>query len=159
MKRLLGPALVAGAAALAVGGAAAGAHPGVGAHAAKGETIALMKVGKLGKILTDGEGHVLYLFEKDKHGKSACYGGCATFWPPVITKGKPIAKGGVSAAKLGTAKRRDGKSQVTYNGHPVYYYKGDNNRPRRASGEGSKLFGAEWYVLNAAGKKVERGGS
>ena len=159
MKGLLVSALATGAAALAVGGTAAGAHPGAGAHAAKGETITLMKVGKLGKILTDGEGHVVYLFMKDKHGKSACYSACASFWPPVTTSGKPIAKGGVRASKLGTTKRTNGKTQVTYAGHPLYYFKGDNNKPRRASGEGSKAFGAEWYVLNAAGKKVEGGGS
>ena len=156
MKRLLVPALATGAAALVVGGAAAGAHSGTEAHAARGETITLMKVGRLGKILTDGEGHVVYLFEKDRHGKSACYGACANFWPPVITRGRPIARGGVSAGKLGTTKRRNGKIQVSYNGHPLYYYKGDNNRPRRANGEGLDFFGAPWYVLNSAGRKVVR---
>jgi predicted lipoprotein with Yx(FWY)xxD motif len=154
MRRLPIPALAAGAAALVVAGAPAGAHPRSGAHAARGETITLKKVGKLGKILTDREGHVVYLFEKDRNGKSACYGSCARFWPPVSTKGKPIAAGGVNASKLGTTKRRNGTSQVTYAGHPLYYFKGDT-KPSQANGEGSKAFGAEWYVLNARGRKVE----
>jgi predicted lipoprotein with Yx(FWY)xxD motif len=156
MKRTLLPALATGAVALVAGGAAAGAHPGAAAHTARGQTMTLTRVAKLGRILTDSGGHVVYLFEKDMHGKSACYGACATFWPPVITKGKPLARGGVSAAKLGTTKRRDGKLQVTYAGHPVYYFKGDAGKARRASGEGSKAFGASWYVLNAAGKKIDK---
>jgi predicted lipoprotein with Yx(FWY)xxD motif len=159
MKRLLlpvmVPVMVAAAIALVIGGAAAGAHPSRSAHGAKAATIQLKKVGDLGKVLVNGHGQTLYLFEKDKHGKSACYGSCATFWPPAYTSGKPNAGRGVSSAKLGTVKRRDGKTQVTYNGHPLYAYKGDN-KAGQARGEGSKAFGAEWYVVNAKGNKVDK---
>jgi predicted lipoprotein with Yx(FWY)xxD motif len=156
MKRLLIPGLVMGAVALVAGGTAAGAHSGAGAHAAKRATIRVTKVGRLGRVLTDGQGRVVYLFEKDKHRKSACYHACATQWPPVLTRGKPLAKSGASARKLGTTRRKNGKTQVTYNGHPIYYYEFDNDKPRRANGQGSAAFGALWYVLNAKGRAVTR---
>src|SRR4051794_15195129 len=155
MKRLLLPVLAVGAAAAAISGATAGAQPSTGAHAAKAATIQLKKVGDLGKVLVNGHGQTLYLFEKDKHGKSACYGSCAAGWPPALTTGKPRAGKGVSASKLGTTKRKGGKTQVTYNGHPLYAYSGDS-KPGQAKGEGSKAFGAEWYVLNAKGNKVDK---
>jgi predicted lipoprotein with Yx(FWY)xxD motif len=155
MKRLLLPVMATGAVALVIGGAAAGAHPNFNAHASQAASIQLKKVGNLGKILTNGHGQTLYLFEKDKHGKSACYGPCAKFWPPVLTTGKPKAGSGVKAALLGTTKRRDGKSQVTYNGHPLYAFLEDK-KSGQAKGEGTKFFGAEWYVMNAAGKKVDK---
>jgi predicted lipoprotein with Yx(FWY)xxD motif len=158
MKRILVPALATAAvavAAVAAGGAAAGAHSGPAAHASKGETITLRKVGDLGKILTDGEGHTLYLFEADKTKKSTCYKACAKAWPPVITNGKAIPRGGVIASKLGTTKRKNGKLQVTYNGHPLYYFFMDK-KAGQANGEGLHFFGASWYVLSKSGKKVDK---
>ena len=156
MKRMLLPmAAVAAATAIAIGGTSAVAHPSSGAHAAKAAKIQLKKVGHLGKVLTNGHGQTLYLFEKDKHGKSACNGQCAAGWPPALTTGKPIAGKGVSSSKLGTTKRKDGKLQVTYNGHPLYAYIGDS-KAGQAKGEGSKAFGAEWYVVNAKGNKVDK---
>ena len=158
MKRLLipvmAPVMVAGVIALVIGGASAGAHTSR-AHGAKAATISLKKVGDLGKVLVNGHGQTLYLFEKDKHGKSACYGQCATFWPPAFTTGKPKAGAGVKSSLLGTTKRKDGKLQVTYNGRPLYAFKGDS-KAGQAKGEGSKAFGAEWYVVNAKGKKVDK---
>ena len=158
MKRLLipvmAPVMVAGVIALVIGGASAGAHTSR-AHGAKAATISLKKVGDLGKVLVNGHGQTLYLFEKDKHGKSACSGACANQWPPTFTTGKPHAGAGVKASLLGTTKRSDGKTQVTYAGHPLYAYVGDS-RAGQANGEGSKAFGAEWYVMNAAGKKVDK---
>jgi predicted lipoprotein with Yx(FWY)xxD motif len=138
-----------------IGGTTAGAHPSSSAHSAKAATIQLKKVGKLGKILTNNSGQVLYLFEKDKHGKSSCNGQCAAGWPPALTTGKPKAGKGVSSSKLGTTKRKDGKTQVTYNGHPLYAYIGDSG-PGKATGEGSNAFGAKWYVLNAKGNKIDK---
>ena len=156
MKRLLvpvmAPALATGVVALAIG-ASAGAHPAASAHSARAAKIQLKKVGHFGKILVNAHGQTLYLFEKDKHGKSACYGQCAKFWPPAFTTGKPIAGSGVSRSKLGTTRRRDGRRQVTYNGHPLYAYAGDS-RAGQANGEGSRNFGAGWFVMNAKGKKV-----
>jgi predicted lipoprotein with Yx(FWY)xxD motif len=155
MKRLLLPVMAVGLVALVIGGASAGARQGSNAHAAKAAVIQLKKVGKLGKVLVNGHGQTLYLFEKDKHGKSACSGECASQWPPAFTTGKPKAGSGVNASLLGTTKRKGGKTQVTYNGHPLYAYFGDS-KAGQANGEGSKAFGAEWYVLNAKGKKVDK---
>ena len=158
MKRLLVPVMVpvmAIAALALVLGASAGAHPSSTAHGAKAATIQLRKVGDLGKVLVNGHGQTLYLFEKDKHGKSACYAACANGWPPALTTGKPKAGSGGKASLLGTTKRKNGKLQVTYNGHPLYAYIGDS-KAGQANGEGSKAFGAEWYVVNAKGKKVDK---
>ena len=157
-RSLLGAAAIAGAvtvAAIASSGAAGSSPaPSVTHSAAKVELTNT----KLGKVLADGSGRTLYLFEKDKGHKSACFGACATAWPPLTTSGKPTAIKGVSASKLGTIDRGNGVKQVTYNGHPLYRFIKDTG-PRQTHGEGLKAFGAEWYVLSAAGKKVEEAGS
>ncbi|HST18336.1 MAG TPA: hypothetical protein VLK36_11745 [Gaiellaceae bacterium] len=108
----------------------------------------------LGRILVDGSGRTLYLFEKDKHGKSTCTGQCAGFWPPLIATGKPIAAAGAKASLLGTTKRADGRLQVTYNHHPLYTFAKDV-RKGQTNGEAVNAFGAEWYALSAAGTKVD----
>ena len=109
----------------------------------------------LGTILVDANGRTLYLFEKDKGTTSACYGGCASFWPPLMgSAGKPVAGPGVTAAKLGTAKRRDGTMIVTYGGHPLYTFAGDAG-PGATKGEGLDQFGAKWYVLAPSGDKID----
>ena len=110
----------------------------------------------LGRILVDGKGRTLYLFEADKGTTSACDGACASAWPPLTTDGKPTALNGLAAAKLGTAARGDGTTGVTYNGHPLYTFAGDS-APGQATGQGSDGFGAEWYVLSAAGNAIETG--
>jgi predicted lipoprotein with Yx(FWY)xxD motif len=110
----------------------------------------------LGTILVDGKGRTLYLFEADKGTASACDGACASAWPPLTTAGQPTAGPGVAASKLGTAKRSDGTTGVTYNGHPLYAFSGDS-APGQTSGQGSDGFGAEWYVLSAAGNAIETG--
>ena len=102
-----------------------------------------------------GTGRTLYLFEKDQGTASSCYGACAGGWPPDTTNGAPRAGAGVSASLLGTTTRTDGKTEVTYHGHPLYYFAGDR-KPGDTNGEGIKAFGAEWYVLSAAGNKVEQ---
>jgi predicted lipoprotein with Yx(FWY)xxD motif len=108
----------------------------------------------LGRILVDGRGHTLYLFAKDRHGKSTCTGACAAFWPPLIAAGKPVAGPGVKSTLLGTARRADGRLQVTYNHHPLYTFAKDARRGD-TNGEGLDVYGAEWYALSAAGTKVE----
>ena len=113
---------------------------------------------KLGRVLADGSGRTLYLFEKDKGPKSTCSGACATAWPPVTTTGKPKAGAGVSASKLKTTSRSGGVKQVVYNGHPLYRFVKDT-APRQTKGQDINAFGAGWYVLNAAGKKIDKGGS
>jgi len=117
-------------------------------------TIGVSNIGGLGTILVDSKGRTVYLFEKDTGPKSTCSGACATAWPPVTTNGKPNAGKGVTASIVGTTKRSDGKTQVTYNGHPLYLFQGDK-KPGEAAGQNVDAFGAEWYVLSPAGHKVE----
>jgi predicted lipoprotein with Yx(FWY)xxD motif len=98
----------------------------------------------------------LYLFEKDKGGKSACDGACASAWPPVLTSGKAMPGQGVKSSLLGTTTRSDGTTQVTYNNWPLYYYVADK-APGDTTGQNIDAFGAEWYVLDAAkGTKLEK---
>ena len=108
----------------------------------------------LGKVVVDSRGKTLYLFEADKRGKSACYGACAKAWPPVLVIGKPKAGPGARAALLGVVKRKDGKEQVTYRGHPLYRFFKDTKRGQ-VKGQGLDFYGGEWYVLTPAGKKLE----
>ena len=105
----------------------------------------------LGRIVVDGQSRTLYLFEKDKHGKSACSGACAANWPPLLTKGKPVAGTGAKASLLGTTKRSDGTTQVTYNKHPLYTFVGDKGKRGSVKGQGLDAFGAKWYVVAAKG--------
>jgi predicted lipoprotein with Yx(FWY)xxD motif len=105
----------------------------------------------LGRIVVDGQSHTLYLFQKDKHGKSACSGACAQNWPPLLTKGTPKAGAGAKASLLGTTKRSDGTTQVTYNKHPLYTFVADQGKRGSTKGEGVDAFGAKWYVVAAKG--------
>ena len=119
------------------------------------ETVDLKSISGIpGMALVDEDGKALYLWEADKNGTSTCSGACAAAWPPVTTSGAPVAGSGVDKALLGTVKRADGIEQVTYNGHPLYYYVGDTG-PGTAKGQGSKDFGASWYVLSAKGVKID----
>jgi predicted lipoprotein with Yx(FWY)xxD motif len=108
----------------------------------------------MGTVLASGDGKTIYLFEKDRGPRSTCSGACLQHWPAVTTDGKPQAGSGVDAAMLGTTKRGDGTTQVTYAGHPLYYFAGDS-AAGQANGQGVDAFGAEWYVLGPNGKKVE----
>ncbi len=125
---------------------------------ALGSTVGTAKDAQLGTILVDAKGRTLYLFEKDQGVKSSCYGGCASVWPPLTTSGKPQAGPGASAALLGTTSRTDGTTEVTYNGHPLYYYVSDT-QPGQTSGEGLNQFGAVWDALSPAGSKIEKSGN
>ena len=118
-------------------------------------TIGLQSVSGIpGKFLVDGQGRSLYLFEADKSATSTCTGACAAAWPPVTASGMPMAGSGVSQSLLGTTKRADGTEQLTYNGHPLYYFAADTGAGM-AKGQGSKEFGAGWYVVNAQGSKID----
>ncbi len=107
----------------------------------------------LGKILVDSKGRTLYLFTKDSQNQSACSGMCATFWPPLQTGGKPAVGGGASASLIGTIKRSDGTSQVTYHGHPLYRFAKDT-KPGQINGEGVTAFGGSWFAVSPAGNRV-----
>ena len=142
------------------GGTSSGAYGGSSAAPAAagsgGASVALSH-SNLGTTLVDGQGRTLYLFEADTGMASTCDGTCADVWPPLTTAQKPIAGPGVSASKLGTTKRDDGTAEVTYNGHPLYTFAGDN-APGQTTGQGSDDFGAEWYALSAAGTQIETRG-
>jgi predicted lipoprotein with Yx(FWY)xxD motif len=110
----------------------------------------------LGQILVDSSGRTLYLFEADKGTASSCYDACAGVWPPLTTIGAPAAGPGVNQSLLAITTRKDGSSEVVYNGHPLYYFISDKNAGDTA-GQGLSSFGADWYVLSAAGAKIDKG--
>lgn len=112
---------------------------------------------QFGRILVDSKGITLYDFPPDKGTTSVCYGACAALWPPLITHGKPIAGPRARASLLGTTKRKDGKLQVTYGGHPLYYFVSDRNRGQ-TTGQGVNQFGGPWWVISPAGKEIHRHG-
>jgi predicted lipoprotein with Yx(FWY)xxD motif len=96
------------------------------------------------------------MFTKDKGGRSACSGACAKAWPPLISKHRPEAGHGVSGSKLGRTKRRDGRFQVTYAGHPLYEFVGDS-KPDTATGQGVKAFGGSFFIVAPSGKTIRNG--
>jgi predicted lipoprotein with Yx(FWY)xxD motif len=112
---------------------------------------------KLGRILVDSKGITLYDFPPDRGTTSVCYGACAALWPPLITTGKAVAGPGVHASLLGTTRRKDGKLQVTYGGHPLYYFVSDR-KPGQTTGQGISQFGGPWWVISPAGKEIHRRG-
>ena len=105
----------------------------------------------MGKVLVAANGRTLYLFTADK-GKSACYGQCAAYWPPLIAA-KPSAGVGLKASLLGTTTRKDGKLQVTYRGHPLYFFVQDK-KVGDVKGQGFVHFGGAWWVVSAAGTRI-----
>jgi predicted lipoprotein with Yx(FWY)xxD motif len=124
--------------------------------ATAGGTMLKVEKTSIGKVVANSKGHTLYMFRADKGTTSKCYGKCATFWPPLLTSGKPVAGPGIKAALLGTAKRTDGKLQVTYKKHPLYTFLEDKS-VGQTRGEGSKAFGAGWYALTPTGTVIDRG--
>ncbi len=112
---------------------------------------------QFGEILFDSSDQAIYLFDAEKTSKPECYGACAEAWPPVLTEGAPQPGNGIDAAKLGTAERRDGTTQVTYAGSPLYYYVDD------PKGEvlchNVEEFGGLWLVLQANGEPAPARGA
>ena len=136
--------------------ASIGAALAFGGHAKSNGTVVKVAKSRFGRILVDSKGITLYDFPPDKGVSSVCYGACAALWPPLIAKGKPLAGPGVRASLLGTTKRKDGKREVTYNGHPLYYFVTDR-KPGQTTGQGLNQFGGPWWVLTPAGKEVHGG--
>jgi predicted lipoprotein with Yx(FWY)xxD motif len=120
-----------------------------------GGTLVRIADTHLGRILVDRRGVTLYDFVADKGTTSVCYDACAALWPPLITSGKPISGPGVKASLLGTTRRSDGKLEVTYGGHPLYYFVSDRH-PGQTTGQGVNQFGGPWWVLSPAGKEIHR---
>jgi predicted lipoprotein with Yx(FWY)xxD motif len=106
----------------------------------------------VGKVLVAANGHTLYLFTADKGKKSTCYGQCAGYWPPLFAA-KPTVGAGLKASLLGTTKRKGGKLQVTYAGHPLYFFAQDK-KAGQVNGQGFVHFGGSWWVVSAAGTKI-----
>ncbi len=136
-----------------------GAKPVTAApNAEKGTVfVSLGNAGDLGMVLVDSKGMTLYEFKKDKGTESSCYGACEQAWPPLLTTGEPQPSNGTDAALLGTTKRKDGTTQVTYNGRPLYGFAGDK-KPGEANGNDFSEFGAQWYALTAQGEEPEDNG-
>jgi predicted lipoprotein with Yx(FWY)xxD motif len=142
---------------IAIAGVVTALSLSYGLGSASASSSAATKVGTastpLGRILVDGRGRTLYLFAKDKKGKSACSGACAAYWPPLIASSKPHAVAGAKASLLGTIRRADGRRQVTYRHHPLYLYAGDAGRGQ-TNGQGLDDFGGKWWVLSPTGNKI-----
>jgi predicted lipoprotein with Yx(FWY)xxD motif len=136
-------------AAAALGGTGSASASG----ASKGALVAL-RTTALGSILVNASGRTLYLFDKDKRARSACYGGCAAYWPPLLSSAKPRAGKGVRASLLGLTRRADGKRQVTYAGHPLYLFFTDT-KAGQTTGQGRTDFGAAWEAVTANGRGIE----
>ena len=120
---------------------------------ASGTKIAVASNAKLGQILVDGAGKTIYLFVADTGSSSTCYTACAQLWPPVLTSGPPQAGSGATASLLGTTTRTDGRTEVTYGGHPLYYFVSDK-QAGDATGQGVDSFGALWWVVSPSGAAV-----
>jgi len=136
-----------------------GADYGGGSYGSSGSpgttaaTSVAVRASGLGSILTDGGGRTVYLFEKDSGNTSACDSSCASVWPPLLADGGVHAGSGASGGLLATVTRADGTKQVSYNGHPLYYYVGDH-APGDTSGQNLTQFGGGWYVLSPLGTQI-----
>ena len=133
--------------------AAAPASSAGGASASGGGTVITTASSSAGTFLTNGSGRAVYLWVKDTGDASTCTGACAGAWPPVTATGTVTAAGSAKASDLGTITRSDGTKQVTYDGHPLYYFSGDSG-PGTASGQGSDGFGAKWWLVAPSGSDV-----
>jgi predicted lipoprotein with Yx(FWY)xxD motif len=145
--------LVTAAAVLALAAAIFALHPPVTQASPAKRTVVSTAKTSLGRIIVTSNGRTLYQFGKDRNGKSACSGQCASFWPPLITHGKPTVAGGAKASLIGMTKRADGRMQVTYNHHPLYTFVKDT-KAGQTNGEGVSAFGAVWNAMSPAGAKI-----
>jgi predicted lipoprotein with Yx(FWY)xxD motif len=134
--------------------ASTGSAGSSGSLGSNGPSLAINTTkGPAGNYLTGASGKAIYLWVADSNGKSVCSGACAQAWPPVIAKTTPKASGGAIAGDLGTVSRSDGSKQVTYKGHPLYYFVGDNHAGM-ITGQGSDEFGAKWWLVAPSGTAV-----
>ena len=131
----------------------AGASSSSAGAGSSGGTVIETATSSAGTFLTNGSGRAVYLWAKDTGDMSNCNGACAGAWPPVTTTATATASGGAKASDIGTITRSDGTKQVTYDGHPLYYFAGDSG-PGTASGQGSDAFGARWWLVAPTGSDV-----
>jgi predicted lipoprotein with Yx(FWY)xxD motif len=151
--RLSLPILIIVAVALGVAIATAGSSAKKTTPAVPASSAISLKQTSLGKTLTDANGRTLYLFAADKPNVSTLSAAGRAFWPPFTSTAKPSATGGALAGRIGAVAGGTGSRQVTYNGHPLYYFVGDRN-PGQTAGQALDEFGARWYVLSPAGAAV-----
>ena len=123
-----------------------------GRAAARQGPVVKLRRSQFGRVLFSGGDQAIYLFTRDQGRKSRCYGACAKAWPPFFAKGRPRADQGVRRSLLGTTKRRDGRRQVTYNGHPLYFYAHEG--PRQVLCQNVEEFGGLWLVVKRDGRPV-----
>ncbi len=134
--------------------AAAGASGSAGNAPSTG-VVVVSKHSHDGTILAAGSKRMtVYMFDGDKGSTSNCSGACAQVWPPVTTAAAATVASGAVAADLGTTTRADGTKQVTYKGHPLYFFAKDKD-DGDVYGQGVHGFGADWYVLKPSGAKVD----
>lgn len=149
----------AGAGAAGAGAASStAAGSATAAPAAATGTAVSSTHGARGTFLTGARGRALYLWVADAKDMSSCSGGCAQAWPPLTTTSEPVAAGSVKASQLGTIKRADGSRQVTYDGHPLYYFAGDPTAGT-TNGQGSDEFGAKWWLVSTSGTAITSAGA
>src|SRR5580692_5187646 len=149
----LAAALVVAACGSSGSGSSSAAAAAASGSASTTGTVITTGTGSAGSFLTNSAGRALYLWVKDPMNKSVCSGACAGAWPPVVATGTVTASGGASASDLGTITQSDGTKQVTYDGHPLYYFVGDSN-PGTDSGQGSNSFGAKWWLVAPSGSAI-----
>jgi predicted lipoprotein with Yx(FWY)xxD motif len=142
MRRLLATAALLAVALALVPASAMAARTSVEVHPSR-----------YGRILTDGGGRTLYLFTRERSAHSRCYGACAKAWPPLIAHGPPRAGRGTRRSLLGTTRRRGGSRQVTYRGHPLYYYVGER-RAGEILCQNVVEFGGTWLVVSPSGRAI-----
>jgi predicted lipoprotein with Yx(FWY)xxD motif len=138
------------------GGSQAAGTPASGSPASAANTtgtVITTHAGSTGSFLTDGSGRAVYLWSKDTMDKSACSGACVGAWPPVPASGTLTASGGAKMSELGTITRSDGSKQVTYDGHPLYFFAGDTGAGQ-LSGQGNDGFGAKWWLVAPSGAEI-----
>lgn len=137
------------------GGSSSNASATTSAPAGSG-AVAVKATGSLGMVLVDGQGHTLYMFQRDTAGMSNCTGACASNWPPA--GGTPKPGSGVAKAGLKSIKRPDGTRQLAYAGHPLYRFSGDT-AAGDTNGEGQNAFGGSWYAVTASGTAAKQAAS
>jgi predicted lipoprotein with Yx(FWY)xxD motif len=116
----------------------------------QGPAGVILRSSEYGKVIFASNKRVLYLFGADHGTTSTCYGVCASAWPPLLSKGAtPSVGAGLNAKLVGTTRRTNGSLQVTYAGHPLYYYSGD--MPGKIMCQAANMHGGFWYVVNADG--------
>jgi predicted lipoprotein with Yx(FWY)xxD motif len=120
--------------------------------AMKAGTAIAVGQSEFGETLFDSNNQAIYIFENDSQGESACYDDCAEAWPPVVTEGEPKAGDGVDAGLLGTTRRDDGTTQVTYAGKPLYFYAHEG--PGEVKCHNVNLNGGYWWAIGPDGKRL-----